>query len=166
MSLYVSQNSATSGFCFLFFLHQGIVASFNKQAGMTVDEAKVAFLKTVCRWPTFGCAFFEVKVILLLPLLHSCILAPHRDNHENAFSFSTLSANIRAQFSGYCADRYQQARTHHHPPQNQSQADACMRAMTSVIRVVKTSFLPCRKCWPTTLLTASPTGAAGARISI
>ncbi|KAM7012802.1 unconventional myosin-VIIb [Tautogolabrus adspersus] len=38
-----------------------IVASFNKQTGMTVEEAKVAFLKAVCRWPTFGCAFFEVK---------------------------------------------------------------------------------------------------------
>ncbi|XP_059197185.1 unconventional myosin-VIIb [Centropristis striata] len=38
-----------------------IVASYNKQAGMTVEEAMVAFLKVVCRWPTFGCAFFEVK---------------------------------------------------------------------------------------------------------
>ncbi|KAM9797750.1 unconventional myosin-VIIb [Syngnathus typhle] len=38
-----------------------IVESFNKQPGMTADEAKVAFLKVVCRWPTFGCAFFEVK---------------------------------------------------------------------------------------------------------
>ncbi|XP_068599325.1 unconventional myosin-VIIb [Brachionichthys hirsutus] len=38
-----------------------IVASYNKQAGMTVDEAKAAFLKMVYRWPTFGCAFFEVK---------------------------------------------------------------------------------------------------------
>ncbi|KAA8589751.1 hypothetical protein FQN60_013116 [Etheostoma spectabile] len=38
-----------------------IVASCNKQVGMTVEEAKVAFLKAVCRWPTFGCAFFEVK---------------------------------------------------------------------------------------------------------
>lgn len=38
-----------------------ITASFNKQAGMTADEAKVAFLKAVYRWPTFGCAFFEVK---------------------------------------------------------------------------------------------------------
>ncbi|KAF3691274.1 Unconventional myosin-VIIa [Channa argus] len=40
---------------------KSIVASYNKQAGMTVEEAKVAFLKVVSRWPTFGCAFFEVK---------------------------------------------------------------------------------------------------------
>ncbi|XP_078115998.1 unconventional myosin-VIIb [Sander vitreus] len=40
---------------------KSIVASCNKQVGMTVEEAKVAFLKAVCRWPTFGCAFFEVK---------------------------------------------------------------------------------------------------------
>ncbi|MED6235320.1 hypothetical protein ATANTOWER_023160 [Ataeniobius toweri] len=40
---------------------KNIVTFFNKQAGMTVEEAKIAFLKAVCRWPTFGCAFFEVK---------------------------------------------------------------------------------------------------------
>ncbi|XP_051232589.1 unconventional myosin-VIIa [Dicentrarchus labrax] len=40
---------------------KSISASYNKQAGMTVEETKVAFLKVVCRWPTFGCAFFEVK---------------------------------------------------------------------------------------------------------
>ncbi|XP_047442774.1 unconventional myosin-VIIa [Mugil cephalus] len=40
---------------------KSIVASYNKQGGMTPDEAKVAFLKAVYRWPTFGCAFFEVK---------------------------------------------------------------------------------------------------------
>ncbi|KAG7228690.1 hypothetical protein INR49_008468, partial [Caranx melampygus] len=40
---------------------KNIAAYYNKQAGMTVEDAKVAFLKAVCRWPTFGCAFFEVK---------------------------------------------------------------------------------------------------------
>ncbi|XP_062252279.1 unconventional myosin-VIIa [Platichthys flesus] len=40
---------------------KSIVARYNKHAGMTVEEARVAFLKAVCRWPTFGCAFFEVK---------------------------------------------------------------------------------------------------------
>uniref|UniRef100_A0A8C7I0Z6 Myosin VIIB n=1 Tax=Oncorhynchus kisutch TaxID=8019 RepID=A0A8C7I0Z6_ONCKI len=38
-----------------------IIASYNKQAGITLDEAKVAFLKGIYHWPTFGCAFFEVK---------------------------------------------------------------------------------------------------------
>uniref|UniRef100_A0AAV2KT89 Unconventional myosin-VIIa n=1 Tax=Knipowitschia caucasica TaxID=637954 RepID=A0AAV2KT89_KNICA len=38
-----------------------VVAAFNSQGNMTVDEAKVSFLKMVYRWPTFGCAFFEVK---------------------------------------------------------------------------------------------------------
>lgn len=41
---------------------QVIVAAYNKQASMTIEEAKGAFLKAVYRWPTFGCAFFEVKV--------------------------------------------------------------------------------------------------------
>uniref|UniRef100_A0A4W5M294 FERM domain-containing protein n=1 Tax=Hucho hucho TaxID=62062 RepID=A0A4W5M294_9TELE len=40
---------------------KNIVAAYNKQPGMTVEEAILAFLKVVCRWPTFGCAFFEVK---------------------------------------------------------------------------------------------------------
>uniref|UniRef100_A0AAZ3PKH8 Uncharacterized protein n=1 Tax=Oncorhynchus tshawytscha TaxID=74940 RepID=A0AAZ3PKH8_ONCTS len=40
---------------------KNIVAAYNKQASMTSEEASLAFLKVVCRWPTFGCAFFEVK---------------------------------------------------------------------------------------------------------
>ncbi|CAB1323734.1 unnamed protein product, partial [Coregonus sp. 'balchen'] len=43
---------------------KNIVAAYNKQAGMTAEEAMLAFLKVVCRWPTFGCAFFEVKDVL------------------------------------------------------------------------------------------------------
>uniref|UniRef100_A0A8B9I1W9 Myosin VIIBb n=1 Tax=Astyanax mexicanus TaxID=7994 RepID=A0A8B9I1W9_ASTMX len=38
-----------------------IINAYNKQAGITVDEAKVSFLRTISVWPTFGCAFFEVK---------------------------------------------------------------------------------------------------------
>ncbi|XP_077197372.1 unconventional myosin-VIIa isoform X3 [Paroedura picta] len=40
---------------------RSIVAYFNKHAGKTREEAKLAFLKIVYKWPTFGSAFFEVK---------------------------------------------------------------------------------------------------------
>lgn len=43
-------------------IFQLIIATYNKQASMAIEEAKVAFLKAVYRWSTFGCAFFEVKV--------------------------------------------------------------------------------------------------------
>ncbi|XP_033100270.1 myosin-VIIa-like isoform X1 [Anneissia japonica] len=38
-----------------------IVAAYNKHSGKSRDEAKVAFLKIIYRWPTFGSAFFEVR---------------------------------------------------------------------------------------------------------
>lgn len=41
---------------------QSIVAYFNKHAGKSKEEAKLAFLKLIFKWPTFGSAFFEVKV--------------------------------------------------------------------------------------------------------
>lgn len=41
---------------------QNIISSYNKQSGMTVQEAKIAFLRTMSSWPTFGCSFFDVKV--------------------------------------------------------------------------------------------------------
>uniref|UniRef100_A0A8C6XBM7 Myosin VIIA n=1 Tax=Naja naja TaxID=35670 RepID=A0A8C6XBM7_NAJNA len=40
---------------------RSIVAYFNKHAGKTREDAKLAFLKIIFRWPTFGSAFFEVK---------------------------------------------------------------------------------------------------------
>lgn len=43
---------------------QSIVAYFNKHAGKSKEEAKLAFLKLIFKWPTFGSAFFEVKVCL------------------------------------------------------------------------------------------------------
>uniref|UniRef100_A0A672MWX5 Unconventional myosin-VIIa-like n=1 Tax=Sinocyclocheilus grahami TaxID=75366 RepID=A0A672MWX5_SINGR len=42
-------------------LKKHIINAYNKQAGITVDEAKLQFLKTISQWPTFGCVFFEVK---------------------------------------------------------------------------------------------------------
>ncbi|XP_072308569.1 unconventional myosin-VIIa-like isoform X2 [Eucyclogobius newberryi] len=40
---------------------RSIIAYFNKQAGKSREEAKLMFLKTIYKWPTFGSAFFEVK---------------------------------------------------------------------------------------------------------
>uniref|UniRef100_A0A3B5B673 FERM domain-containing protein n=1 Tax=Stegastes partitus TaxID=144197 RepID=A0A3B5B673_9TELE len=39
-----------------------IISAYNKQSGLTVQEAKINFLKIISGWPTFGCAFFEAKV--------------------------------------------------------------------------------------------------------
>lgn len=41
---------------------QSILLACEKHRDKTAEEAKVAFLKWICRWPTFGSAFFEVKV--------------------------------------------------------------------------------------------------------
>lgn len=37
---------------------------FSKQSGKTREDAKLSFLKIIYKWPTFGSAFFEVKVKL------------------------------------------------------------------------------------------------------
>ncbi|XP_026243058.2 unconventional myosin-VIIa isoform X4 [Urocitellus parryii] len=38
---------------------RSIVAYFNKHAGKSKEEAKLAFLRLIFKWPTFGSAFFE-----------------------------------------------------------------------------------------------------------
>lgn len=38
-----------------------IISAYNKQAGISVEEAKISFLRHISAWPTFGCAFFEAK---------------------------------------------------------------------------------------------------------
>ncbi|XP_055300601.1 myosin-VIIa isoform X1 [Sitodiplosis mosellana] len=38
-----------------------ITTMYTQDAGMSSEDAKVAFLKIIYRWPTFGSAFFEVK---------------------------------------------------------------------------------------------------------
>lgn len=40
---------------------KNIVAAFNKSQGKNKQDAKIAFLKIIARWATFGSAFFEVK---------------------------------------------------------------------------------------------------------
>ncbi|XP_036740230.2 unconventional myosin-VIIb isoform X1 [Manis pentadactyla] len=40
---------------------KSILLACDKHRDKTVQEAKTAFLRWICRWPTFGSAFFEVK---------------------------------------------------------------------------------------------------------
>lgn len=47
---------------FNFLTFQAILTAYNSQASLSPDDAKIAFLKLIYKWATFGSAFFEVKV--------------------------------------------------------------------------------------------------------
>lgn len=38
-----------------------VISSYNLQSGITVQEAKINFLRTISSWPTFGSSFFDAK---------------------------------------------------------------------------------------------------------
>jgi myosin VIIa len=42
---------------------KAISISYFKHGALNKDDAKIKFLEIIYQWPTFGSAFFEVKVI-------------------------------------------------------------------------------------------------------
>ena len=41
---------------------ESIVACYNRNTGKTSDDSKIALLQLIFKWPTFGSAFYVVKV--------------------------------------------------------------------------------------------------------
>ncbi|XP_077009590.1 unconventional myosin-VIIb [Tamandua tetradactyla] len=81
---------------------KSILVAYDKHTSKTVDEAKVAFLKWICRWPTFGSAFFEVKqtsepsypeIVLVAINCHGVLLI-HRKTKEllTTYPFTKISS--------------------------------------------------------------------------
>lgn len=42
---------------------KSIAAAYHKHGALSKDDSKIKFLEIIYQWPTFGSAFFEVKVI-------------------------------------------------------------------------------------------------------
>ncbi|XP_063114886.1 unconventional myosin-VIIb isoform X2 [Cavia porcellus] len=81
---------------------KSLLLECNKHRNKTVQEAKVAFLKYICRWPTFGSAFFEVKQasepsypdIVLIAINRHGVLLIHPKSKEllTTYPFTKISS--------------------------------------------------------------------------
>ncbi|MEJ1286345.1 myosin XV [Cricetulus griseus] len=81
---------------------KSLLLECDKHKNKTVAEAKVEFLKWICRWPTFGSAFFEVKQtsepsypdILLIAINRHGLLLIHPKTKEllNTYTFTKISS--------------------------------------------------------------------------
>ncbi|XP_032261983.1 unconventional myosin-VIIb [Phoca vitulina] len=81
---------------------KNILLAYDKHKDKTVQEAKVAFLKWICRWPTFGSAFFEVKQtsepsypdIILIAINRHGVLLIHPKTKEllTTYPFTKISS--------------------------------------------------------------------------
>ncbi|XP_023565487.1 unconventional myosin-VIIb [Octodon degus] len=81
---------------------KSLLLECSKHRNQTVQEAKVAFLKYICRWPTFGSAFFEVKQasepsypdIILIAINRHGVLLIHPKTKEllASYPFTKLSS--------------------------------------------------------------------------
>ncbi|KAM5280234.1 unconventional myosin-VIIb [Ctenodactylus gundi] len=81
---------------------KSLLLECDRHTEKTVQEAKVAFLKWVCRWPTFGSAFFKVKQasepsypdIILIAINRHGVLLIHPKTKEllTTYPFTKISS--------------------------------------------------------------------------
>ena len=67
-----------------------IVAEFNKNAGKAKEDAKLAFLKVIQKWATFGSAFFDVKQTADQSLPNNIIIAINKLGKKICIYFQSL----------------------------------------------------------------------------
>ena len=84
-----------------------IARAYNKDSGMSPDEAKIAFLKVIYRWPTYGSAFFEVNQVsdpsfpehLIVAINKQGVNMIHAQSKVRPSHAGKLSFNIRLKFN-------------------------------------------------------------------